>query len=465
MTFAIIGGGISGLSLAFQLSRRGQDVLLFEASPRLGGTIRSENRDGFIIEAGPNGFLDNEPATHALAASLGIAGKIRPAEVTASRRFIFTRGALRPVPSSPPAFLKSDILPFHARIRVLGELLTRRGPELENETLGSFSRRHFGRAAAEVLVDAFQSGIFAGDPEKLSVEAAFPRLAALEREHRSLMLGMGRIARQRRAEGAPSQPGVGTLNTFEGGLSTLISSLADHLGSSIRTDATVQSISRVGTRWRLSVLDRGHVALWEATQVVLAVPAYAAASLLRPLNGKLSSELESIEYAPVAVVQLGFRGSAVDNNVPPGFGFLAPAREGLNILGAIFASKIFPWRAPPKALLLTCMMGGVRRGELFKKLDDELLALAGSDLKRVLHFAAEPDFVEIVRWPRGIPQYNVGHLARLRRIAEALASLPGISLTGNAYHGVGLNDCIRNATALAKRLAVHHTVPTAAVGK
>jgi oxygen-dependent protoporphyrinogen oxidase len=181
------------------------------------------------------------------------------------------------------------------------------------------------------------------------------------------------------------------------------------------------------------------------------VPSYAAAKLLRPLNAELSSELDAIEYAPVIVVHLGFRSSAA-SSVPMGFGFLIPAREGLSLLGAIFVSRIFPWRAPPNAALLTCMLGGARRPELAEKTDEEILALARADLNRALQLNAQPNYVEIVRWPRGIPQYNVGHLARLRRIDEAVGSLPGLILTGNAYHGVGLNDCIRNSCALASRL-------------
>jgi oxygen-dependent protoporphyrinogen oxidase len=449
---AIVGGGISGLSLAFELRNRGAPVTLFEAAPRVGGTIQSAANEGFITEAGPNGFLDREPATRALAVALGLTDEIRAADSTAKRRFIYTRGALREVPSSPPAFLKSDILPFGARLRVAAELFTRRAQDPENETLAAFARRHLGKAAARVLVDAMQAGIFAGNSEKLSLAATFPKMAELERDHRSLILALIRLQRQRRGTGVATETAgpTGTLCSFEGGLERLTSSLGEKLGSVIRLNAEVRAIVRGVAGWRLDIFSSGRAETAEAEQVVVAVPSYVASRLLQPIDGVAASELDAIEYAPMCVVHLGYpRREAA---VPNGFGFLAPFQERLRILGAIFISSIFPWRSEEHRTLLTCMVGGARQSELFNLEDGELVAAVRADLQRTIGLSEAPCFQKIVRWRRGIPQYNVGHLGRLRRIDERVSKLRGLMLTGNAYRGVGLNDCIRNSASLAEQL-------------
>jgi oxygen-dependent protoporphyrinogen oxidase len=446
---AIVGAGISGLSLAFELRNRGAPVVLLEASSRVGGTIRSSAQEGFLTEGGPNGFLDKEPATRALAAALGLTDQMRKADPAAKRRFIFTRGSLREVPSSPGEFLKSDILPLGARLRVAGELFSRRARDPENETLGAFARRHLGSTAARVLVDAMQAGIFAGDPEKLSLAATFPKMRELERDHRSLILAMIRLQRQRKgtAEATETAGPAGTLCSFEGGLETLTRALADRLGTAVRLNTEVRSIARSGREWQLQTSSGGREEMIAAEQVVLAVPSHVAARLLRPTDGALASELEGIDYAPICVVHLGY--SRAEAAVPDGFGFLVPAQERLRILGAIFVSSIFPWRSEGRRSLLTCMVGGARQPELFGLEEAELVGSVRKDLERVLGLTSAPSFQRVVRWPRGIPQYNVGHLARVRRIEEAVSRLPGLMVTGNAYRGVGLNDCVRNSTALA----------------
>jgi oxygen-dependent protoporphyrinogen oxidase len=449
---AIVGGGISGLSLAFELRNRGASVVLFEAASRVGGTIQSTVHEGFITEAGPNGFLDREPATRTLAAALGLTDRMRAADSAAKRRFIYTRGALREVPSSPPAFLKSDILPFGARLRVAGELFTRRSKDLENETLAAFARRHLGRTAAQVLVDAMQAGIFAGNSEKLSLAATFPKMAELERDHRSLILAMLRLQRQRQGTGAATETAgpSGTLCSFEGGLEALTRTLGEKLGAAIRRNMDVRAIFRAGTGWRLEASSNGRVERVDADHLVLAVPSYVASRLLQPIDAALALELEGIEYAPICVAHLGY--PRTEAAVPNGFGFLVPAQERLHILGAIFISSIFPWRSEGNRTLLTCMLGGARRPDLFNVEDRELLSAVRADLKHTVGLSEAPSFHRIVRWRRGIPQYNVGHLARLRRIDEAVSRLPGLALTGNAYRGVGLNDCIRNSATLAAQL-------------
>ncbi|KFE65278.1 protoporphyrinogen oxidase [Hyalangium minutum] len=453
---AVIGGGISGLTLTHCLRSRGKDALLLEASSRLGGNIETRQRDGFLIETGPNSFLDREPATRELAAGVGVEDRIRSADPAAKARYLYTRGRLRPVPSSPPAFLKSDILPLGARLRVMAELFTGRAPEGVDESLAAFGRRHLGPAATAVLLDAVQTGIYAGNMETLSVDATFPQLTKLEREHRSLILGAIRSQKaQRKAlpAGAAGSPEKlrGTLCTFDGGLQTLVDGLARELGPAAHTNAKVEGLQPSHGGWRVSVRENGGQAELLASQVVLATPAFVAAGLMRPLDEPLAALVEGIAYAPIAVVHLGFAPGSTP--APDGFGFLVPGLEKRRLLGAIHASTVFPFRTEGGRVLYTCMVGGARQPDLVKLDEEALVALAREELKELAGVTASPSFTEVIRWTRGIPQYNVGHLERVAAIDAALKRWPGLHLTGNAYKGVGINDCIRNAFALGDALA------------
>lgn len=468
MSTLIVGGGISGLTLAHALLERGErDVRVLEAAPRLGGTMGTNQRGGFITEIGPNGFLDRDPSTLSLVQALGISDRLRAAAPTAKRRYVFTRGAVREVPSSPPKFLTSDILPLGARLRVLGELFSSRTDQ-EDESLASFAKRHLGERAAAVLVDAMQSGIFAGDPARLSLASTFPKMAALEQEHRSLILALIRLERAARREGkkashegdgaaagtgAPS----GTLWTLEGGLQTLVDTLARKLGPDrvhVRSTLTGMQMISPG-RWQVQVTDAGgRTTLVETERLVLATPAHVSATLLESFDPAMATTLGAIPYAPIAAVHLGFDRGAFDDapRAPEGFGFLVPHEEGGKVLGTMYISSIFPWRAPDGQTLVTCMMGGVRQRVLADFPDHELVQVARSELSRMLGWKALPIFSEVNRWTRGIPQYEVGHAEKLARLEASLSLSPGLVLHGNAYRGVGINDCVRESLALAERL-------------
>ncbi|MCE9669365.1 protoporphyrinogen oxidase [Myxococcus stipitatus] len=455
MTVAVVGGGISGLVVAWRLRSRGIAAVVLETTSRLGGVVGTHVRHGFAVETGPNSFLDREPAMRELAAALGLEDRIRAADVSAKRRYVYTRGRMRSVPASPPAFLASDVLPTGAKLRVLAEVFSARGPSGVDESLADFGRRHLGRTATEVLLDAVQTGIYAGDVERLSVRATFPQLVALEQEHRSLILGAIRTQRAQR-KALPPGPAAparlsGALSTFEGGLGALPHALATALGDAARVSASVEGLTRVEGGWRLAVEEHGRRAELDATHVVLAVPAYVAQRLVRPLDDALAGHLSGIDYAPIAAVHLGF--AAGTTPAPDGFGFLVPPREEKRLLGAIHASTVFPFRVEGGGVLYTCMVGGARRPELVALDEAQLVTLAREELKALAGVDAAPSLTQVFRWPRGIPQYQVGHLARMDAIDAALARWPGLHLTGNAYRGVGINDCVRNGLRLADALA------------
>ncbi len=449
---AIVGGGITGLATAawLELDHGLDDTLVLEAAPAAGGKVRTGLEAGYTLEWGPQGFLDNAPDTLELAAAAGLAGELVKADGAAADRFILRAGRLRRVATSPPAFMASDILPLAGRLRLLGEPFARRRPD-HDETVFDFASRRIGRRAAEVLVDAMVTGVFAGDSRKLSLAATFPKMAAMEAEHGSLTRAL--LAKRREAKrsgrraGGPAGPG-GTLTTFAGGMERLPASLAARLGGRLALERPVESLRRDGRGFVLAT-PAGEL---RAEAVLLALEAPGAARLLAPLAPDAVAPLTAIPTAPIAVVMLGYRDPAAFGRPVRGFGFLVPRGEAPGLLGTLYCHDIFPGQAPAGGLFLRVMVGGARAPEAAGLPDEALLARVRAGLARVLGADPEPDRLWIVRWERGISQYEVGHLARVAA-AETAAAAAGLELAGSPYRGVSVNDCIRQARAAARRLA------------
>ena len=434
----IVGGGISGLALAFFLRQRGGTVTVLEAAAVPGGTARTVERDGFLLETGPSSVLDRDGEVRALADAVGV--QLRPASAAASRRAVVVGGRVRMLPSSPPALLGSDVLPLGARLRLLLEPFTQRGPAGVDESLGDFARRHLGRTVAATMVDALQTGIWAGDMERLSAASAFPRLVALERAHRSLILG----ALKTRRVGAAAGPSG--LASVEGGLGALTGAMARALGDRVWLGAPVTEVSHAGDAW-LVTTPRSTV---PAERLVLALPPHRAAALLHPLDADLADALAAFPYVAVAVVHLGYR-PALDP-APEGFGFLVPPGEHRDILGAIYASSAFPFRVQGGGTLLTVLLGGAHRPELVAREDAQLVDAARAELRALLGVERAPTLTEVVRWPHAIPQYNLGHARRVESAMALAGHWPGLTLAGNGYRGAGIADCVRSARELAGQL-------------
>lgn len=409
MKVAVLGAGVAGLAAAFHLSRRA-DVTVFEAAPRPGGNVRTEAFHDCLVEWGPNGFLDNEPATLRLARDLGIENRLVRARPEAARRFVLRRGRLRELPQGPRDFLRSDCLSPLGKLRVALERFAGRSKKTDQSVL-EFAERRLGREAARVLVDAFVNGVFAGDPARLSLASAFPRLHALEQEHGSLLKG---------AKGGGIGP-KGTLTSFDRGLGVLVETLASRV--ELRLGAPVERIER-------GAFDR----------VVCALPAPRAAPLL---PSELGALVARIPTAPVAVVAMVFSEPL---DVPDAFGFLVPRSEGLRVLGTLYDSSIFPGRAPRGLRLFRAMLGGRRDPEAAALEDGAILELVARDLRRVWGFFAEPRAAKVIRHPIGIPQYEIGHAELVAAIERACP--PWLTLSGSSYRGVSLNACVREASSL-----------------
>ena len=450
----IVGGGISGLALAFRLEQALPDaaVTVLERDDRPGGKIWTEYDQGFAVEIGPNGFLDAKPGTTNLCRDLGIEQRLIPASAAASRnRFLFHGGKLRLLPSTPLDLLKSDVLSWRGKVGILAECFRPASPTSDDESVEAFARRRAGPEVAEVLVDAFVTGIHAGDPRLLSLRAAFPRLATLEAQHGSVLKGLIAGAKQRRQVAAASgeayeQPS--RLWSFRKGLRLLVETLRERLGNRLTTGVSVRRLERWPGGWIARGDGQDH---WEADAVVLTCPAHQQAAILSDLDAELAELVGTIPYNRVAVVALGFRAGVFPISLD-GFGYLTPRGSRHDVLGVQWCSSTFAGRAPEGMVLLRAMCGGWDRPEVVGWDDAQLVQAVTAELRLSLGVSAPPVFHRVVRWDRAIPQYVVGHLERLAAIEARTAQYPGLHLGGNAYRGVALNDCTEQAELLAARI-------------
>ena len=426
----VIGAGISGLTTAFHLARGGQRVTVLEASPRVGGSLETKTDGPWRFELGPNTVLESHESVTRLIHEAGLDGEKVTASPSAKRRYLWKGGRLHALPSGPLGFVKTPLFPASAKLRLFREPWISRGES--EESIADFVRRRLGQAFLDYAVGPFVSGVYAGDPERLSVRHAVPKIAALEREHGSLIRG----AFARRKGPAPG----GAMISFREGLEQLPRELARRIGD-VRTGVACRRIVRTEEGFRAET-DSGPV---EARRVVLAVPADIAARLLeRP-------QLGEIPYAAVSLGSTGWRREDVAHPLD-GFGFLAPRKEGLRVLGVLFPSEIFPGRAPAGHVVLTAFAGGRTAPEIAAWEDQRLMSEVLGELRKTVGTRGEPVVSTVRRWPRAIPQYELGHGRFLDLADEIEAAHPGLRIGGNFLRGVSVPDCIRNATALAEEL-------------
>jgi protoporphyrinogen/coproporphyrinogen III oxidase len=444
---AIIGGGIAGLTVSHQLLRQSPEtqLTLLEWSPTPGGVIGTFRQDGYLVELGPNGFLDSKPEIIELCDQLGLSGELERASPASAERFILIDGRLRRAPKTPSEFLKSDVLSARGKLRFLWERFSGRASATEDESIADFGRRHFGVEATNNLFDAVITGIYAGDIEKLSIRSYFPKLVELEQRYGSLLKAQGALAKEKRKTGYTT--GIGTLTCPVGGMGRLIERLQAFLEGRIRTGTSVERLEQTAKRWQIIAGSQ----TFEADAVVLAVPSHVAAGFV-DAQTELSKELAAIESAPAAVVAMAFKRSEL-HEAPIGFGFLTPERLGRSVLGVIYSSNVFANQAPAEEFMFRAILGGDQRRDVVDWSDDQLFQAVREDLKKLLGITAEPTFRFMQRWTHAIPQYHVGHAARLERIDEQLKQTPGLFLTGASYRGVSVADCVKDGMAVAEHVA------------
>jgi oxygen-dependent protoporphyrinogen oxidase len=445
----IVGAGISGLSTAWFLHQKGQEVRVLESRERVGGVIETERVDGYLVERGPNSTLrrpnGEDDALGRLAQQAGLSEQLIGAASTARKRYVMRDGRLSVLPGSPPGLLTTELFSWRAKLRLLREPFI--GKARAEETIAQFVERRLGREFLDYAVDPFVSGVYAGDPRQLSAWAAVPKVQALERDHGSLICGA--IARGSRSAGP-----AGQLFSFDEGMATLPKTIAARLPAGrIETSCRVEGLALTAGGWRIRVeTSRGGPEELTARQVVLAVPAAAAARLIAPLSSEAAGLLEAIPYAPIVSAGLGYARERVRHPLD-GFGFLVPRREGMRTLGGLFSSTLFPGRAPSGAVLVTAFIGGMKDPGVATLDDDAVIERLSDDLAAALGVEGPPAMVRLTRYQSAIPQYTLGHLDRVARVETLLADYPGLHLRASWRDGISVADCARNGEVLAERLS------------
>lgn len=450
----IIGGGISGLSALHYLRRNlpQLNVRLFESEPRLGGTIGTDHVDGYSFDWGPNGFLDREPLTLELCKELGLTDQLERANESVNNRYILKGGRLRSVPMSPPKFLMADIISWPGKLRIAMEPFAKARENGTDESIYDFACRRIGREAADYLVQPMVSGVYGGVAQAMSLQSCFPIMREMEDQYGSLfkaMIAKAKAAKaQKKKSGGPSGPG-GWLTSFRGGLDRLVEKFHQEYATCICVSKPVVSIGKESELFKIRFAD----GTTESSRfVVIATPSYEAAKMTSGLSQQLAQSLGKISYAPIAVVCSGYRSEQIKNSVD-GFGFLVPQKEKRQILGSIWTSSIFANRAPAGMVQFRTMVGGDGFHESIDLTDDQLLAAVSRDLGQIMNIEGDPAVVKMYRWRNGIPQYHVGHRKVLDSIEKEISAIGGIHIAGNAYYGIGLNDCIKQSHRVAQAIA------------
>jgi oxygen-dependent protoporphyrinogen oxidase len=456
---AIIGGGISGLAAAFTLEERRRagatlEYALFEASSRLGGVLRTEHVDGCLVEAGPDSFITEKPWATNLCRSLGLGDQLIGSNDADRKTYILTNGRLVVMPDGLMFMVPTKILPtgfsplfsWKTKLRMTQELFHPPRAADHDESVAAFVERHYGSEMVDRLADPLLSGVYGGEAASLSIRAVLPRFAEMERTHGSL--GRAMLAARKKMAAGPRKPTPPLFTSLKDGMQHLAETVVTRLTpSSLLTNAPVQAIQAESGGWVVSAGMQSDY----FDRVIVALPAPAAAQVLRMASPELSAELAAIQYSSSITVGLGYDRD-VRQSLPPGFGFLVPRSEGKKLLAATFVHNKFPHRAPVDRALLRCFFAGKNAEDVWPLADDQIIGIVRDELQQILGLRAEPLFARVYKWKSAMAQYGVGHLDRLERIERLRQHLPGLALAGNAYRGIGVPDCVRSGRDAAEHL-------------
>ena len=449
----VIGGGISGLTAAWRLDRAGVDVCVLEASSVVGGAMRSERREGFLLEKGPFNVIVRGAAFEQLLDELGDELEVVAADRAAGRaRYVLHGRRLCKVPSNPGQLLTTPLLTPGGKVRLIRGLIASRRGIGADDSIHEAATRRFGRQVADRLVSAMCVGIFAGDSRQLSLAGCFPNVAEIDTRTRSpLVLALSTRRSTKRKEKGPRR-GRG-LVSFREGLGALPRALAERLGPSVLTNCAAQAIRVVSGGYEVQcTVHDGEPLEVRCRNLVLALPQAAACALLGRVAPEIVKTITAIPASSVAVLNLGFAQSDVGHPLH-GYGFLVPHTEPtFPLLGVLWADSVFPHLRPPDRRLLRVFVGGPRRPELLARGDAELVEIVMAALAPLLRLSGDPVLIDVVRWPDALPQYTIGHGQRLARVRQLLGQYPRLELIGNYLEGISISDCVRTATRAAQRI-------------
>jgi protoporphyrinogen/coproporphyrinogen III oxidase len=448
---AIVGGGISGLSAAYELHKSGVEFTLFESSTRLGGVIRTERVGDFLLEAGPDSFLTEKSAARELCVELGLESELIGSNDARRKTYVLVKNKLVPlpdglqffVPTDPVATFFSPLFPFATKLKFIQEwFASPPAATRQDESVADFVTRHFGADAVDRLADPLLSGVYGGQARELSAHAVLPRMAKLEAERGSLIRGMMATRKQNSGQ----RPAIFT--TLKGGMQQLVDAIVARLpASSLKKNCEVTDISRSEKGWRL----RCNGEFKEFDALVLAVPATVAGRMMQAAAPDIAGQLQAVCYGSSLIVQFAFAQSRAPG-LPQGFGVLVPRTENKRVRAITFVHEKFDGRVPGGGALLRMFLGGTADQAVLQATDEEIIALVKQELLAILNIREESVATRIFRWPQAMAQYEVGHLTRVQVIERRLRDMPTLALAGNAYNGIGVPDCIRSGREAAQKL-------------
>jgi len=458
----VIGGGISGLAAAHRLLEVGRatslpiDLTVLEARPQLGGVIRTESRDGFLLEHGPDSFLTEKPWALDLCRRLGLADELIQTQPGLRRSFIVHRKELVPVPEGLRLMagarlgplLRSPLLSWPGKLRMAMEPLVPPSSDARDESLAQFVRRRLGREVLERIAQPMVGGIYTADPEALSLDAAMPRFRVMERRYGNLTNALRRSRRQRAGCVEACGPRYSLFASLRGGMGRLIEALEARVSAGCVKRASPAERLEPGEAWTIHMADGRRL---EADMVCVALPTHAAARLLAGAAPDLSQRLSSIPYETVLTVNLGYRKTDVPRRLE-GFGFVVPIVEQRPLVGCSFSSLKFAGRAPQDGVLVRAFVGGAMHRELTVLTDEAVQRVVQDELRELLGVSAQPRCAAVHRHEQAMPQYHVGHLDRVASIEAAVQAVPGLYLTSNGLRGMGIPDCIDHAERTAEQM-------------
>ncbi|MGV3771634.1 MAG: protoporphyrinogen oxidase, partial [Verrucomicrobiales bacterium] len=451
---AIVGAGITGLTAAYQLKKAGVPFVIYESGPHAGGVIRTIRKDGFLAECGPNTILETSPVIKELVQELGLASESIYATPESNKRYIVRGGKMIALPANPPQFFATKAFSFPAKLRLAREVFVPRRTDGVEETVADFVRRRIGREFLDYAINPFVSGIYAGDPEDLSVKYAFPKLLSVEAKYGSLLKGQFLGAKERKARKEVSKANAPKLS-FVNGLQQLIDALGQQAQSCLKLESPVAKVRKEQDGW--TVFTGGsRPAADRHSAVLLTAPAYALARMELENVGATSLKiLGEVKYPAVATCTLGFRREQVGHSLD-GFGVLIPEVEKFQMLGAIFASSVLPGRAPEGHVAITSFIGGCRNPALASLPADQIKALVLQDLNRLLGIQGQPVFFHLASYPKAIPQYNIGYGKFLEFFERTEKAAPGLLFAGNYRGGISLSDSIVSGLNAGEKAAQSH---------
>jgi oxygen-dependent protoporphyrinogen oxidase len=451
----ILGAGISGLATAFWLNKDGFDLTVLESINEPGGSMITRYEDGFLIDYGPNSGLETTPLIGQIVEEIGLKVEMIYADEKANKRYILKNDQLHALPTSPGAFLKTKLFSTKAKLRLLAEPFVVKSKEGYYQSISEFVKRRLGQEFLDYAINPFVAGVFAGDPDRLSVKSAFPKLYRLEELYGGLFKGLVLGAKDRKKQAEQSKQSA-RMFSFERGMQSFPKSIAAKLGDKIKYNCHVENVVKSENKFKV-LYHHNSKSEEIVTDVVLStIPAYQAASIFDDKENQLFDHLNKIYYPPVKVLYIGFRKTVV-GQVLDGFGFLIPEKENKAFLGAIWSSTIFPFRARDDLAAFTLFIGGARSPELLDNENEKLVHNVIEEFKKIMNIDSDPIFIKEMLWPKAIPQYSIGYIEHEKYFQKFEMSNPGIFLSGNYRGGISVGDCIKNSELTYEKICEYIT--------